>query len=424
MTLLDILPSLRASVTPRVDPTLWPHTTHVDEAGRLTVGGVVLTDIADEVGTPAHVVDEADFRHRARRYRKELPGTTVVYAGQALLTTAVARWVAEEHLGVDVGSVGELATALGGGVLPGRIIYHGIAKTHDDLRAAVQAGVGRIVVDSLMDITYLAGLVRAPQNVLVRVASEHGGDCGFAAGPEVATAVAKVQTEPMLRLVGLHCHIGSQVSDHEQYGAAIRQMIGTMADARRAHGVVLGELNIGGGHCVPHFSGDRELALRKLAAEADDALDAACAAERFPRPTIVVEPGRALAARAGVTLYRVLSVTTRAGGRTFVAVDGSLSDPAQCGSRCTATLANRRPVGQSSPMVVVGSGGVIRDADLPEDIHHGDLMAVACTGAYHHRDTAVHSLVGRPPLVAVRDGQLHTLVRRETLADLMARDRG
>jgi diaminopimelate decarboxylase len=418
MTLLDLLPSLRAAVTPRVDPALWPHTTHVDEAGRLTVGGVALADIADETGTPTHVIDEADFRHRARRYRKELPGTTVVYAGQALLTTAVARWAAEEHLGVDVGSVGELTTSLGGGVPRGRIVYHGVAKTHDDLRAAVQAGVGRIVVDSLMDITYLAGLVRTTQSVLVRVASRHS-DCGFPVGPEVAAAVANVVTEPKLRLVGLHCHIGSQVSDAEQYGAAIRAMIGTMADVRRAHRLVLGELNIGGGHCVPHFPGDRELALRHLAAEADDALDAACAAERFPRPTIVVEPGRAMAARAGVTLYRVLSVTTRAGGSTFVAVDGPLTDAAPC----TATLANRRPMGPSRPMVVVGSGGVIRDAELPEDIRHGDLMAVACTGAYHHR-AAVHGLVGRPPLVSVRDGRLQTLVRRETLADLMARDRG
>lgn len=139
MTLLDILPSLRTAVRPRVDPVLWPHTTHVDEAGRLTVGGVALADVADEVGTPAYVFDEADFRHRARRYRKELPATKVVYAGKALLTTAVARWAAEEHLGVDVCSTGELATALAGGVDPGRIIYHGNAKTYDELRAAVEA---------------------------------------------------------------------------------------------------------------------------------------------------------------------------------------------------------------------------------------------------------------------------------------------
>ena len=446
MTLLDILPSLRNAMIPRVDPALWPHTTHVDEAGRLTVGGVALTDIADEVGSPAYVLDEADFRHRARRYRKELPGSKVVYAGKALLTTAVARWAAEEKLGVDVCSGGELATALAGGVDASRIVYHGNAKSYDELQAAVQAGVGRIVVDSMMDITYLAALAYRPQNVLVRVTPEidiHGHPAvatgvadqkfGFSlTGGQVAEAVARIVDEPMLRLVGLHCHIGSQVTEAEHYGEAVRRMIVAMADVRRAHRLVLGELNIGGGHGVPYVSGDPELELKDLELFVDDALDAACAAERFPRPTIVVEPGRALIARAGVTLYRVQSVKVRPGGRTFVAVDGGMSDNprvALYGANYTATLANRHPLGPSRKMTIVGrhceSGDeIVRDAELPTDIHPGDLIAVACTGAYHHSMASTYNLVGRPPLVAVRDGHIRTLVRRETVADLMARDRG
>ena len=445
MTLLDMLPSLRSATTPRLDPTLWPHTTHVDESGRLTVGGVALTDVADVYGTPAYVLDEADFRRRARRYRKELPGTNVVYAGKALLTAGVARWAAEEHLGVDVCSGGELATALAGNVDPARIVYHGNAKSHDELAAAVKAGVGRIVVDSLMEIDYLAGLVRQPQNVLVRVTPEvdiHGHPAvatgiadqkfGFTAGAHLAEAVARILEESTLRLVGLHCHIGSQVTEAGHYAEAVARMVVAMADVRRAHRVVLGELNIGGGHGVPYVSGDPELKLRELASHVDEALDAACAAERFPRPTIVVEPGRALAARAGVTLYRVHSVKTRPGGRTFVAVDGGMSDNprvALYGSRYTAALANRHPLGPSNPMTIVGrhceSGDeIVRDADLPADIHPGDLIAVACTGAYHHSMASSYNLVGRPPLVAVRDGKFRTLVRRETVADLLARDRG
>lgn len=347
----------------------------------MSIGGVSCADIADEYGTATHVLDEADFRRRARRYRKELPGTGVVYAGKALMTAGVARWAADEHLGVDVCSGGELAIALAGGVVPARIVHHSSATSADHLAAAVAAGVGRIVIDSLPEITHLAGLVRRPQNVLVRCTP----------GAHLAEAVTRILAEPSLRLVGLHCHIGSQVSDAEQYGDAVRRMIVTMADVRRAHRVVLGELNIGGGHGVPYVSGDPELNLRELASFVDDALDAACAAERFPRPTIVVEPGRALAARAGVTLYRVHSVTARHSS-TVVAVDGLLALNA---ARYTATLANRASLGPTA-LMTVGSCGA--EMELPADVHPGDLIAVACTGAYHPCDNPV----------AVRDGKLST----------------
>src|SRR5271163_1991804 len=165
MTLLDILPSLGHAAHPRFDHAIWPVTTHSDEEGRLCVGGLPLADIADEFHTPTYVIDEADFRHRARRYRKALRGIEVVYAGKSLLTTAVARWAHEEGLGVDVCSAGELAVALAGGVEPARIIMHGNAKPPDELREAVRVGVGRIVLDSFIEIAYLAGLARRRQPV-------------------------------------------------------------------------------------------------------------------------------------------------------------------------------------------------------------------------------------------------------------------
>lgn len=336
MTLLDILPSLGHAAPPRFDPAIWPLTAHPDEEGRLCVGGVALADIADEFNTPAYVIDEADFRHRARRYRKTLGGagnTVVVYAGKSLLTTAVAQWARDEGLGVDVCSAGELATALAGGVDPARIVMHGNAKSPDELRDAVRAGVGRIVLDSCMEIAYLAGLARRRQRVLIRVTPDidiHGHRAvttgvsdqkfGFTlAGDHAADAVARVLAHPILDLVGLHCHIGSQVSDAALYGVAIRRMVAAMADIRARHGVILTELNIGGGHAIPYVPGDRELDLDELAATIEDTLDEACAAEQFPRPQIVVEPGRAISGRAGVTLYRVRSVKTQCGGRTFVA---------------------------------------------------------------------------------------------------------
>ena len=446
MTLLDFLPSLHRAATPRIDPAIWPSTTTVDDLGRLCIGDVPLTDIADEFRTPAYVLDESDLRHRIRRYHTALRGVEIVYAAKSLLTTDVARWVTEEGAGIDVSSGGELAIALAAGVDPARIVMHGNAKSVDELRHATAAGVGRLVIDSLMEIAYLACEVRRPQRVLIRVTPDID-ICGHAAvttgvndqkfgftltGGHAAEAAKRILHQPLLELVGMHCHIGSQVTDPALYGEAVRRMITAMADIRAAHGVILTELNIGGGHGVPYVSGDPELDLAELGEIIEDALDWACAAERFPRPRVVVEPGRAISARAGATLYRVVSVKSQTGGRTFVAVDGGMSDNPRVtlyGAKYTVALANRHEVGPTQVVTVAGrhceSGDEIaRDVELPADIHPGDLLAVACTGAYQHSMASNYNMVTRPPIVAVRHGRAHELVRRETTADLLARDLG
>jgi diaminopimelate decarboxylase len=445
-TLVDVLPSIGYAAPPRFDPAIWPVTTHADDEGRLCIGDVPLTDIADEFRTPAYVIDEADFRHRARHYRRALRGAEVVYAGKSLLSIAVARWAREEGLSLDVCSAGELTTAIAGGVDPARIVMHGKAKSLEELRAAVRVGVGRIVVDSCMEIAYLAGLVSRRQRVLLRVNPDidiHGHRAvttgisdqkfGFTFdGGQVAEAVARVLAHPNLDLIGLHCHIGSQVTDPNCYGDAIRRMVVAMADIRAKHGVILTELNIGGGYGIPYVPGDPELDIDELAGVIDEALDAACAVERFPRPVVVVEPGRGISGRAGVTLYQVCSVKTRPGGRTFVVVDGGMSDNprvALYGAKYTVALANRHPLGRRQRVTVAGrhcdaGDEIARDVELPADVHPGDLLAVACTGAYHHSMASNYNMVGRPPLVAVKDGQARELVRRETTADLLSRDRG
>lgn len=340
MTHFELLPSLKRAAAPRIDRAIWPLTAQVDESGRLCVGGVALTQVAEEFGTPTYVLDAADFRYRIGRYRAAMPGVEVVYAGKSLLSTTVARWVSDEGLGLDVCSGGELATALAAGVDPATIVMHGNAKTPDELRDAAMAGVGRIVVDSPIEIAFLAGRVRRSQQVLLRVTPDidvhaHGAmttgvtdqKFGFAMGDGHALrAVKRILDQPWLDLVGLHCHIGSQVTDASFYGEAVRRMIATMADVRACYGVILGELNIGGGHGIPYVTGDPELNLDELAAVIDGALDAACAEWGFPRPTIVIEPGRAISARAGVTVYRVIVVKSQPGGRTFVAVDGGMGD--------------------------------------------------------------------------------------------------
>ena len=445
MTLFEILPSLRHAATPRIDRAIWPLTTHVDELGRLCVGEMALTDVADEFGTPTYVIDEADFRHRIRRYRAALPEARLVYSGKALLTTAVARWVAEEGAGLGVCSGGELTTALVAGADPNRIMLHGKAITPSELCKAANAGVGRIVVDSPTEVAFLAAGVRQRQAVHIRVSPDiefheqssvtadlTDQTLGFALPDGYADdAIQRALDQPLLYLAGLQCHIGSQVTDASLYGEAIRQMVPLMAEVRARHGVKLTELNIGGGHGVPYVSGDPELDLDALRDFIDDALDASCAAERFPRPTIVVEPGRAISARAGVTLYRVLWVQPQPGGRTTVVVDGGLGDNPRVALydvRYTIALANRHPITATQPMTVVGrhceSGDEIgRDVALPADLHAGDLLAVACTGAYHHSMASTYNMVGRPPLVAVKDGRTRELVRRETIVDLLSRDR-
>ena len=435
MTLFELHPSLRHGLNPHLDRAIWPLSTYVDERGRLCVGGVPATEIAAEFGTPTHVVDEEDFRARIRGYRTALPDVELVYAGMALLSTAVAGWAAAEGAGVAVCSGGELATVLAGGMPASRIILHGNAKTPGELHDAAAAAVGRVVIDSPSEIALLAARLRHRQRVLVRVITDIDTDrkFGFAlAGGQAVGAVKRVLDQPCLDLVGLHCQLGSQLTDPGLYGEAIRQMVAVMAEVRERHQIVLTELNLGGGHAVPFHSGEPESNLHTFATSIDAALRSACAEYRYPRPQIVIEPGRAIAARAGVTLYRVIAVKRQPDGRSFVAVDGGMTDNSRValsGAKYTVALANRHRPSRTAPVTVVGRHGeagdeIARDVELPDDIRPGDLLAVACTGAYHHSMGSSCNMEGRPPLVAVAGSQCQELVRRETVADLLARDRG
>jgi len=444
MTLSELRPSLRRGLNSHLDRAIWPQSTCFDEQGQLRIGGVVATDIAAEFGTPTYVLDEEDFRARIRDYRAALPGVDLIYASKALLSAAVAGWAAAEGTGVGVCSAGELSTALAGGVPPSQIILDGNAKTAGELHDAAAAGVGRIVIDSPSEIALLASReVRRRQSVLIRVIPDIDAGrisgagvldqtFGFSlAGGEAAGAVKRVVDQPRLDLVGLHCRLGSQLSDAGLYGEVIRQMLAVLAEVRDRHQIVLSELNLGGGHAVPYISGDPELSLAELAAVIDAALEGACAQYGYPRPRIVIEPGRAIAARAGITLYRVIAAKRQPGGRIYVAVDGGTPGSPRLGvsgTKYTVTLANRHRSTGTAPVTIVGrdwqaGGEIAHDVELPADIHPGDLLAVACTGAYHHSMGSSCNL-GRPPVVAVAAGQSRELVRRETVTDLLARDHG
>ncbi|MFE4456870.1 diaminopimelate decarboxylase [Nocardia tengchongensis] len=447
MTLLEIFPSLRdGGIVPRLDPAIWPRETHYDADGRITVGGVALADIADQYGTPTYVLDEGEVRDRCHAYRTRFPDAEIIYAGKALLTRAVAEWITEEGLSLDVCSAGELAVALSGWADPGRIVLHGNGKPFAELETAVNCGVGRIVIDSLTEITLLSALAERPQRVLLRVTPDIDIDghpavrtgvtdqkFGFPIGsPAIRDAVDRIVRHPNLTLTGLHCHIGSQIYNTFPYGEAVRRMIGEMARIRDEFGLTLTELDLGGGHAVAYRGGDAEMNLAELADIIEDALDAACARHGFPRPGIALEPGRAIVARAGVTLYRVLSIKHVERGHTYVTVDGGMSDNprvALYGARYDAVVANRHPTGPQMTATIAGrhceAGDILaRDVRLPADLRPGEVLAMPCTGAYHHSLASSYNGIGRPPIVAVRDGRSRELVRRETIDDLLRRDIG
>ncbi|MEU2436666.1 diaminopimelate decarboxylase [Streptomyces rubradiris] len=427
--------------------SVWPASATESRPGDLTVGGVPLTEIADRFGTPVYVLDEAEVRDRCRTYRNAFPDAEVLYAAKAFLCRAMARWMDEEGLGLDVCSAGELELAVTAGFPPERMVLHGNAKSPRDLEAALRLGVGRIVIDSPSEIARLAAAVGpgGHQKVMVRVVPgiSAGGHEKIRTGTDdqkfglsltdghAQHAIARILGQPQLELTGLHCHLGSQITSVKPYLAAVRRMVGLMARLRDQHGLVLPELDLGGGHGIAYRPGEDALDLTQLARKVRKELSGACAAAGLPVPRLVIEPGRAIAGPAGVALYRVLSVK-HSGGSLFVAVDGGMSDnprPALYGVRYAPRLVGRHSTAEPARVTVAGrhceAGDILAaDAELPADVRPGDLLAVPVAGAYHLSMASGYNLVGRPPVAAVRDGLARLLVRRESMADIRGRDVG
>jgi diaminopimelate decarboxylase len=444
VTLAELVPSLRTSLSARLEPGLWPSSAHADCAGEVTVGGVPLSHLAARHGTPCYVLDTDDVRLRCQEYRQTLPGVEIAYASKAFLSAAMIRLVEEQGLSLDVCSAGELALAIAAGFPAGRIMLHGNVKTTEDLKTALSARVGRIVLDSCDEIDQLAAMVRHRQDVLIRVTPEVDAGTHRAVATGVADqkfgfglsdgaavdAVRRVLEHPELRLVGLHCHLGSQISSVSPYEVAAERMVRLLGELSRQFGWHATQLNLGGGHGIRYTREDRALDLVNFANRVPEAVRAACLEQRIPRPRLTVEPGRAIVGPAAVALYRVATVKRRPGARTFVAVDGGMSDnprPALYGARYAVRLVGRPLRALPRPMTVVGrhceSGDVLAtDVPLPEDVRAGDLLAVPVAGAYQCSMASGYNLVGRPPVVGVSAGESRLLVRRETEADLFARD--
>ncbi|SHL56290.1 diaminopimelate decarboxylase [Streptomyces yunnanensis] len=426
---------------------IWPASTMPLPDEDLSIGGVPLTELAERFGTPAYVLDEDEVRRRCRTYLRAFPDADVYYAAKAFLCRAMAHWVAEEGLGLDVCSAGELELAVTTGFPPERIVLHGNAKSPADLQAALRLGVGRIVIDSTSEIARLAAAVPAGsrQKVLIRVVPgiAAGGHAKIRTGTDdqkfglsladgsAQHAITRVLGQPRLELVGLHCHLGSQITAVKPYLSAVRRLVGLLARVHEQHGITLPELDLGGGHGVAYRPGEPALDITGLAGKIRAELAGGCAAAGLPVPRLAVEPGRAIAGPSGVVLYRVLSVK-RTGVHTFVAVDGGMSDnprPALYGVRYAPRLVGRHSTVATEPVTVVGrhceAGDILAsDVQLPGDIRPGDLIAVPVAGAYHLSMASGYNLVGRPPVVAVTSGHARLLVRRESLADIQERDIG
>ncbi len=416
--------------------SLLPDNASVDGSGRLAIGGCDVVDLADEHGTPLFVYDEDHLRARCREAVAAF-GDGVAYAAKAFLCGAMARLAHEEGMCLDVATGGELHLALAAGVPAEHLIMHGNNKSEAELRAAMTAGVRRLVVDSFDELDRIERLVAegltAPP-LLVRVtpgveAHTHeylrtgiaDSKFGFGLASGAAQAAIDRLSHSSLDLVGVHAHIGSQIFDAEFFAKAVSVMASFVIP------LDLEELSLGGGLGVAYVEGEHAPSISEWAG----VMLGACAAAGI-RSRVTAEPGRAVVAQAAVTLYRVGTIKDIAGVRTYVAVDGGMSDnprPVLYGSGYEAFLPRATDAARPRRVRVVGkhceSGDVIvHDAVVPEDIVVGDVLATPVTGAYGHSMGSNYNMVLRPAVVFVRGGTARLVVRREAYDDLLIRDLG
>jgi diaminopimelate decarboxylase len=419
---------------------VYPIGTRVNERGRLEIGGCDVVELAREFGTPAYVYAVADLRERARAYLRAFSSRTddfeVIYASKAAPITAIHRVFIDEGLSVDVASGGELSLALAAGYDPARIHVHGNNKTEAELRYAVGSGVGHVICDSFDEIGRLERICAEggrEQRVMIRVtpgirAETHSYvqtgdlDSKFGFGLEdglAARAVAEVLASEHLRLEGLHAHIGSQIFELEPYARAI-EALASLADPAWCRMV-----NVGGGLGIAYTGEDDPPTIDSYAEVKVEGVRRVF----DPVPRILVEPGRSLVGNAGVTVYGIGTVKVIPGVRTYVAVDGGMSDnlrPMLYGSRYEAIVADRAAAPAETTATVAGmhceSGDVIvRDVKLAAP-HPGDTLVTPATGAYGHAMANNYNGVPRPPVIFCEDGDARAVVRRETYDDLTGRD--
>ncbi|MBQ4573580.1 MAG: diaminopimelate decarboxylase [Clostridia bacterium] len=423
----------------------------VNAAGHLTIGGVDCVDIAKEYGTPAYVLDEAAVRESMRMYRDTMEeafgkGSMPYFASKALSCKYVYRLAAEEGIGIDVVSPGEIATAHAAGFPLERAIFHGNNKTDADIRYALTLGVGRFAVDNMTELDILdviAGEMGKKVKIQLRItpgidphthkavvtgniASKFGSAIATGQAMEIVRAAAE---KANLELVGLHCHIGSQIFDADPFIDAARIMIAFIADIKREVGVDIAELNLGGGYGVRYTNDDPEIDREALLRRVADEVKKLCAANNVAPPHIFMEPGRSIVAGAGITLYTVGSVKEITGFLNYVSIDGGMPDNpryALYGSLYESYIANRAAEVRDYICTIAGrcceSGDLIAEDTKLQKPHRGEILAVAVTGAYNYAMASNYNRIPRPPILVVKNGKVEVAVKRETYEDLYRLD--
>ena len=443
-----------------LDSKIWPRTAARSAAGEMSIGGIAVSDLVRQFGSPLYVVDQEDFESRLLMASRAFSdaankiGTSakVYYASKALLTTDVVRWVDAAGLFIDVSTSGELAVALAGGIDGSRIGLHGNNKSLVEIGRAVAADVSAIVIDSELEIERIASVAGAQdkiQPVRIRVNSgvhaytheylataREDQKFGIAIG-DVPALVAKIRSHSHLKFLGLHSHIGSQIFVVDGFVAAAERLLDLHAELLA--GGEVPELNLGGGFGIAYTANDRPMPLDEMAGRITTAVKTKCDARGIAVPKLAFEPGRVIAGPAGVTLYSVgttkdVQVSDEGAGATrkYVSVDGGMSDnirPALYEAEYLATIASRSSSATPSLARVVGkhceSGDiVVRHSYLPSDVAVNDLLAVAATGAYCFSLSSNYNFLPRPAVVAVKGSKAQLLVRAETETDLLMRDAG
>lgn len=428
---------------------VWPRNA-TRETGEVRIAGVSLTELLEQYGSPVMVVDEQDFRSRCQDMARAFGGPqNVHYASKAFLTSRIAKWVNEEGLNLDVASHGELQVALRAGFPAQRITAHGNNKDDAFLRDIVANKVGHVVLDSATELERLARVAADldhVQEVLVRVkpgieahthefiaTSHEDQKFGFSLASGSAFAAAKKAAEAShLKLVGLHCHVGSQVFDAEGFKLAAERVLSLHRQIHNELGIDLEMLDLGGGYGIAYTEDEAPLDVDAVAKDLLRAVDASAAELGISSPRVLVEPGRAIAGPSTVTVARVGTLKdvhiSDKETRRYLAVDGGMSDnirPALYGAEYDVRVANREVSGEPVATRVVGShcesGDIlIQDRALPSDIREGDLLAFPATGAYCYAMSSNYNMMCKPAIVSVRGRDASLMVRRQTIDDLLA----
>ncbi len=423
----------------------------VNDQGHLTIGGCDTVELAQQFGTPLYVMDESEIRRACASYRESIERYydgkgLVAYASKAFSCKAICRVILEEGLGLDVVSGGELYTALSAGFPPEKLFFHGNNKTPQELREALECGVGYIVVDNVFELELLGELASSQgktANILLRIkpgvdAHTHQFirtgqiDSKFGFALETGEAMAAVERALSLtgiHLKGLHCHIGSQIFDREPFEAAAEIMIGFLADIHDRWGRELEVLNLGGGFGIKYLSDHNPIPYDKYMEGISRVVKQACAQRGIATPLIVMEPGRSIVGAAGITLYTVGGVKEIPGIRTYVSVDGGMTDNPRYilyQSEYEALIANRADQPKDTVVTVAGrcceSGDLIGEGMPLQRTQPGDLMAVLSTGAYNYSMASNYNRVPRPAVVLVWNGTPRLVIRRECYEDLVRND--